>query len=193
MRSERWLTSDGAPALVTPRRHRAATAVSLLAVAALDVVSPMPVGLLYFVPISFTFWAQDPWLPAATARVAAALLLLGVATAPMQGIDFMFTMRLGGAATFLAAGWVITNLRRLLAEAREREGVLRTIFDSEPACVKVLGPGCVLLDMNRSGLAMIDAEDLEMLRGHSVLPLVVEKQRAEFAQMCEAAFQGEPG
>ena len=32
-----------------------------------------------------------------------------------------------------------------------------------------------------------------MLRGRSVLPLVVEKQRAEFAQMCEAAFQGEPG
>ena len=50
-------------------------------------------------------------------------------------------MRLGGAAIFLAAGWVVTNLRRLLAEAKEREAVLRAIFDSEPACVKVLGPG----------------------------------------------------
>ncbi len=102
-------------------------------------------------------------------------------------------MRLGGAAIFLAAGWVMTNLRRLLAEGKEREGVLRTIFDSEPACVKVLGPGCVLLDMNRSGLAMLDADDLDALRGQCLLPLVVEKQRPAFAQMCEAAFQGEPG
>ena len=121
------------------------------------------------------------------------LLLLGIATAPMQGIEFMLIIRLGGATIFVAAGWVMTNLRRLLAEGKEREGVLRTIFDSEPACVKVLGPGCVLMDMNRSGLAMLDADDLDALRGQCLLPLVVEKQRPAFAQMCEAAFQGEPG
>ena len=193
MRSQYWLSPECAPDLLTPRRYRALIVLSLLAVAALDVVSPLPVGLLYFVPISFTFWAQDRWLPAVTARIAAILLLLGIATAPMQGIEFMFLMRLSGATIFLAAGWVVTNLRRLLAEGQEREGVLRAIFDSEPAWVKVLGPGGVVLDMNRSGLAMLDADDLESLRGLCILPLVVEKQRPAFAQMCEAAFQGEPG
>src|SRR5687767_6242412 len=193
MRQHDWLTPDGACAVLTPRQFRAAVAVSLLSVAALDVVSELPVGFLYLVPISFTFWAHDRRLPTATARVAAVLLLLGLATTRMPGIEFMLTMRLGGAAIFLAAGWVITHLRRLLAEAKEREVVLRTIFDSEPACVKVLGPGCVLLDMNKAGLDMVDAEDIEPLRGLCVLPLVVEKQRADFEKVCERAFQGETG
>ena len=193
MRPQYWLTPERACDLLTPRQYRAVIALSLLAIVALDFVSAWPVGLLYFLPISFTFWASDLWLPAATAQIAAMLLLLGMATAPMQGIEFTLIIRLGGAAIFVAAGWVMTNLRRLLAEGKEREGVLRTIFDSEPACVKVLGPGCVLMDMNRSGLAMLDADDLDALRGQCLLPLVVEKQRPAFAQMCEAAFQGEPG
>ena len=193
MRQHDWLTPDGACAVLTPRQFKAAVAALLLSVAAFDVVSELPVGLLYLVPISFTFWAHDRWLPAITARVAAVLLLFGLATAGKEGIDFKLIMRLGGAAIFVAAGWVITNLRRLLAEAREREAVLRTTFDSEPACVKVLGPGCVLLDMNKAGLAMIDAEDLEPLRGLCVLPLVVEKQRADFEKVCERAFEGDTG
>jgi two-component system sensor histidine kinase UhpB len=193
MRQHDWLTPDGACAVLTPPQFRAAIAVWLLSVASFDVLSELPVGFFYWVPISFTFWAQDRWMPAATARVASVLLLLGLATTPMQGLEFMLPMRLGGAAIFLAAGWVITNLRRLLAEAKEREVVLRTIFDSEPACVKVLGPGCVLLDMNRAGLAMIDAEDLEPIRGHCVLPLIVEKQRADFEKVCERAFEGDTG
>ena len=192
MRQQDWLTPDGACAVLTRGQFRAAVAVLLLSVAAFDVVSELPVGLLYMVPISFTFWARDRWLPAATARVAAVLLLLGLATAGKEGIDFKATMRVGGAAIFLAAGWVVTNLRRLLAEAREREAVLRTTFDSEPACVKVLGPGCVLLDMNQAGLAMIDAEDIEPLRGHCVLPLVVEKQRADFEECARGPSKARP-
>ena len=78
MRSQYWLSPECASDLLTPRQYRAVIALSLLAVAALDVVSPMPVGLLYFVPISFTFWAQDRWLPAVTAGIAAVLLLLGI-------------------------------------------------------------------------------------------------------------------
>ena len=193
MRLRHWLTPDGACAVLSPRQYRAVTVVLLLSVAAFDVVSELPFGFLYLVPIVFTFWGHDRWLPAATAGVASVLMLLGMFTAPKEGIDFKLTMRLGGATIFLGAGWVITNLRRLLAEAREREGVLRTIFDSEPACVKVLGRGYVLLDMNNAGLAMIEAEGIEPLRGHCVLPLVVKEQRHDFEKMCERAFDGEPG
>ena len=179
--------------MLTPRQFRAAVAASLLSVAAFDVVSALPVGLLYLVPISFTFWAHDRWLPAVTARVAAVLLLFGLATTGKEGIDFKVIDARGRSRDLSAAGWMVTNLRRLLAEAREREAVLRTIFDSEPACVKVLGPGCVLLDMNKAGLAMLDAEDIEPLRGLCVLPLVVEKQRADFEKVCERAFEGDTG
>ena len=193
MRQHEWLSPDGACAVLTPGQFRAVTAVLLLSVAALDVVSELPFGFLYLIPIGFTFWGHDRRLPAATAGVASVLMLLGLFTTPMEGIDFKLTMRLGGAAIFLGAGWLITSLRRLLAEAREREAVLRAIFDSEPACVKVLGRGCVLLDMNNAGLAMIEAEGLEPIRGHCLLPMVVEKQRPDFEKMCERVFDGEPG
>ena len=193
MRSQYWLTPECACDLLTPRQYRAVIALSLLALPRSTSSAACRSAFSTFSRSASRSGPQDRWLPAATARIAAVLLLLGMATAPMQGIEFMLTMRLGGAAIFLAAGWVMTNLRRLLAEGKEREGVLRTIFDSEPACVKVLGPGCVVLDMNRSGLAMLDADDLDALRGQCLLPLVVEKQRPAFAQMCEAAFQGEPG
>jgi two-component system sensor histidine kinase UhpB len=196
MRSHPWVAPDGSCALMTRGQYRLAIAVSLLAVAAFDVVSPLPVGQLYFVPIAFTFWAHDRWLPNATARAGAALFLLGLAATPttaMQGIDFVLAMRLGNAALLLGAGSVVTYLRRLLAEANEREAFLRTIFDSESACVKLLGPGCVLLDMNRAGLAMVDADDIGVLRGKSVLPAVVEKYRAEYEQLCDATFRGESG
>ena len=193
MRSRDWVTPDGACARMTPRQYRALVAVLLLAVAAFDVVSPLPVGLLYFVPIALTFWAHDRWMARATGSAAAVLLLFGTFTEPMAAVDFLVTMRLGGAAIFFAAGSMVASLRRLVAEAKEREAVLRTIVDSEPACVSVLGPGCVVVDMNRSGLSMLDAEDLEALRGQCVLPLVVERHRVEFEQLCEAAFRGEPG
>ena len=193
MRSKDWLTPEGTCALLTRRQFRLAIAVSVLSVLGLDIISPLPLGFFYLIPIASTFWSPDTWMPWATAGTAALLLMLGLATTPMEGIDFVVTMRLGGAAVFLSAGWVLTNLRRLLAEAREREAVLRTMFDSEPACLKVLGPGCVLLDMNRAGLAMLGADDIETLRGRSVLPLVVEKQRNEFEQLCNAAFKGESG
>ena len=56
MRSKDWVTPDGACALLTPRQYTAMIAVSLVAVLAFDVVSPLPVGLLYFFPIALTFW-----------------------------------------------------------------------------------------------------------------------------------------
>jgi hypothetical protein len=40
---------------------------------------------------------------------------------------------------------------------------------------------------------MIGADSLEALRGRCVLPLVVERDRADFEAICQAAFRGEPG
>ena len=51
------------------------------------------------------------------------------------------------------------------AEARER--LLQTIIDTEPECVKMLGPDSRLLMMNPAGLRMIQADDAarRILRG----------------------------
>ena len=97
-------------------------------------------------------------------------------------LDYMVLMRMGGAAMFLGASWMIASLRRLLDEARDR-GMLRTAFDSEPACVMVLGADHAISEINSTGPAMFEAESLEMVRGRSILPIVTPRDRERAARL----------
>ena len=85
------------------------------------------------------------------------------------------------------------EFRRQTRELAESERFLRTIFDSEPECVKVLGPGGSLRAMNRAGLAMIEAESFEEIDSACVYPLVVPEHRAQFEALTERVFRGEAG
>jgi PAS domain-containing protein len=98
-------------------------------------------------------------------------------------LDYMVLMRMGGAAMFLGAGWMIASLRRLLDEARDREGMLLAVFDSEPACVMVLGADHAISEINSAGPAMFEAESLEMVRGRSILPIVTPRDRERAARL----------
>lgn len=77
------------------------------------------------------------------------------------------------------------------AEARER--LLQTIIDTEPECVKMLGPDSRLLMMNPAGLRMIQADDAEQVLGESLLPLVALEHRAAFEELTTRVFQGGQG
>ena len=85
------------------------------------------------------------------------------------------------------------ELRRQTRELAERERLLRTIFDSEPECVKVLGPDGSLRMMNRAGLAMIEADSLGQVAGHCIYGLVAAEHRAQFEALTERVFRGETG
>jgi len=74
---------------------------------------------------------------------------------------------------------------------REKEAYLRAIVDNEPQCIKLLDRNGILLDMNPAGLAMIEADSLEQVRGHQVCHLVSPEDRPRFAAMIEAVFRGE--
>ena len=83
--------------------------------------------------------------------------------------------------------------RRLDAERKlaASERRLRTIFETEPECVKLLGPDCMLLEMNPAGLRMIEADSIEQVRGRSVLGVVLPEHRAAFAALAERVLRGE--
>jgi PAS domain S-box-containing protein len=85
------------------------------------------------------------------------------------------------------------ELRRRSLELAERERLLRAIFDSEPECVKLLGPDGSLRMMNRAGLEMIEADSLEQVVGHCMYPLVAEEHRHEFRALTERVFRGGTG
>jgi PAS domain S-box-containing protein len=85
----------------------------------------------------------------------------------------------------------ITERKRIERALQEQETYLRTIFDNEPQCIELLGRDGALLDMNPAGLAMIEADSLEQVRGQRVCPMVAAKDWPRFAAMIEAAFRGE--
>lgn len=74
---------------------------------------------------------------------------------------------------------------------REQETYLRTIFENEPQCIKLLDATGALLDMNPAGLAMIEADSLDDIRGRKVCGLLAGKDQPRFEDMVKAVFRGE--
>jgi PAS domain S-box-containing protein len=73
------------------------------------------------------------------------------------------------------------------------EGRLRQIIETEPECVKVLGPNGALLEMNPAGLAMIEADSLEQVRGRSVYRYIAPDHREAFVALTEKVLRGGSG
>ena len=93
-------------------------------------------------------------------------------------------------------GLLIVFAEAINADHRKTHGVeqsryLRTVLDTAPECIKVLGRDGSLLDMNLSGLALIEAPSLDAVRGQCTYPLVVERDRDTFRRATEAACEGE--
>lgn len=80
--------------------------------------------------------------------------------------------------------------RRRLAESESR---LRTILETEPECVKLVGRNCELLEMNPAGLAMIEADSLDQIVGHDVCELLEPAHREAFRNLNDRVLHGRPG
>jgi two-component system cell cycle sensor histidine kinase/response regulator CckA len=92
-------------------------------------------------------------------------------------------------------GLLIVFAEDISADLRKTHGVeqsryLRTVLDTAPECIHMLGRDGSLLDMNQAGLAMIEAPSLDAVRGQCVYPLVVERDRGAFRRATEAACEG---
>jgi PAS domain S-box-containing protein len=82
-------------------------------------------------------------------------------------------------------------LHRSLWNLSERR--LQTIFDTEPACVKLVSPDGLLMEMNRAGLEMLGACDVSLLVGRPVVDLVHPDDRRRFVETHRAASEGTRG
>jgi PAS domain S-box-containing protein len=87
----------------------------------------------------------------------------------------------------------ITARKKNEEKLAESENRLRTIIQAEPECIKLLGPNCELLEMNPAGLAMIEADNFEQVRGKSVLGLVDPKYQEAFAKCVQDVYNGASG
>ncbi len=83
-------------------------------------------------------------------------------------------------------------LYRHQAEARLRDSELRlrTIVESEPECVKLLGRDGALLEMNPAGLAMLEADSLAQAVAHGAVNFVAAEHREAFAALHQRVLAG---
>jgi PAS domain S-box-containing protein len=83
------------------------------------------------------------------------------------------------------------STRKAAEEAlRDSERRLKTIFETEPACVKLVSADGRLLEMNPAGLQMIDADDLSQVIGQEVVNIVHPADRDRFMEAIRAASAG---
>ncbi|MBP1629521.1 MAG: hypothetical protein H6Q15_414 [Bacteroidetes bacterium] len=75
----------------------------------------------------------------------------------------------------------------------ESESYLKTILDTEPDCVKLLDPQGKLVYMNPAGLKMIDADNLEQVKGKSMSNLIIDKYKRSFKELIEETLKGGRG
>lgn len=94
-------------------------------------------------------------------------------------------------ATVIAVTQEITTQKLVEEEFRESEQRLRTILDTGPDCIKIIGQKGELLDMNPAGLEMIEADEFEQVRGKLLLDLVLPEYQSDFAALTKRVLNGE--
>ncbi len=87
----------------------------------------------------------------------------------------------------------VTERKQAEQKLAESELRLHTIIETEPECVKLLAADGTLLQMNRAGLDMIDADSPEQVIGTQVQGVVAPAHRAAFMALTRRVFKGESG
>jgi PAS domain S-box-containing protein len=100
---------------------------------------------------------------------------------------------LGGKEVICTIVRDITERKRAEEALARSENRLRTIIETEPECVKVLGMDGALLEMNPAGLSMIEADSLEQVRGKPVYEYIVPEHRSDFVALTERVLHGGSG
>ncbi len=110
-------------------------------------------------------------------------------------LDRGFIMRDPGGQAIRMIGSMIdmTPIYTVQRKIEESEMRLRTILDTDPECIKLMDEDACLLDINRAGLLMVEADNKDKILGISALQLVDGSQQKQFARMVKDAFKGKSG
>ncbi|MBL7741803.1 MAG: PAS domain S-box protein [Chitinophagaceae bacterium] len=87
----------------------------------------------------------------------------------------------------------ISERKKAELALKESEYRLKTILDTDPECIKLMTPDARMMDINTSGLQMIEADSEEQVKGQSLLTVVGEAYKDTARKMLEEAFEGKSG
>ncbi len=87
----------------------------------------------------------------------------------------------------------IIAFRQVEKELRESETFLQAIIETVPECIKLISSDGRLLAMNRAGLAMIETDSLDKVKGKSVYGIINPEHAEAFKQLTDEVFRGRNG
>jgi PAS domain S-box-containing protein len=98
----------------------------------------------------------------------------------------------GRPSATLSSGEDITKRKETEEALAYSESFLRSIIDAEPECVKLVTAEGILLQMNASGAAILEARVEDVVR-KSIYPFIVPEHRDSFAAFLQSVCNGTPG
>ncbi len=104
-----------------------------------------------------------------------------------------FLKKDGKPYQYVAIRHDITEQKKAEQSVLEKENHLRSILDTVPECIKLLDAKGRILEMNRAGLDMIEADSIEEVQGTAVNGLIVTEYHKSFRELTERTFRGESG
>ncbi len=104
--------------------------------------------------------------------------------------DYLLT---GLVASSLVAALIAAMLSYFLKKLTESRLQLHTLIEAVPECLKLLAADGTVLQMNRAGLDMIEADSLDQIIGQRVQQLVPSEYRDAFIALTKRVFEGGPG
>ncbi len=116
--------------------------------------------------------------------------LCGAFDEPAQGLMIEMAADISFALDRYASE---ADRKRNNEKLRMSELRLRTIIETEPECVKVVGQGGELLDMNAAGLAMLEVDSLEQARDRNLPAYLLPEHRRPFMELHQRVMSGESG
>lgn len=75
----------------------------------------------------------------------------------------------------------------------ETEELFRTIFETEPECVKVISRDGELLEMNPAGIKMLEANTFGEVQKHTLIVFIMPEYREAFRDLHKRVMNGETG
>ncbi len=87
----------------------------------------------------------------------------------------------------------ITERKKNERELSKNENHLRVILQTNPECIKLIGTNGKLEDMNSAGLAMIEADSFEQIKGKSLFDVIDKPYWSAFSQLTQNVFEGKSG
>lgn len=103
------------------------------------------------------------------------------------------------SATLLPDGRLLGILRDVTARRQAADALqasearLRAIIEHEPDCVKLVSPLGELMDMNPAGLAILEAESVDQVRGMSMRRCILPEHQERFEAVHRNVMHGERG